>query len=113
MQGLQAGSHEAMAISQALSETDKNIGRAPTKPYFDVGTVGYRHETAVWPTKPELHGPVEAAIAGPPKMFARLCDCGWMLPSTVDVDVEVPNLKLKIVCPRCSKKWENEITKQS
>lgn len=94
---------ESLALSAALGTCKDNRGRAPDTAYFSEGSPGYRRETALWPTKPELRGAVAVEAPSPPMLFTRCCDCGWMLPRVVKA--ENPDVKVEIECPRCGKHW--------
>lgn len=93
-------------IGEDLGRCKNNRGRAPSYAYFQPDTRGYHNEIALWPKKPELQGPMSVEPPRPPMIFARCCDCGWMLPTTIEADD--PATKVKIACPRCGKKWGSE-----
>jgi hypothetical protein len=99
---------DSQAISEALGRCKDNRGRAPLDAYFAPNTRGYDNEVALWPSKPELRGPVIVEPSRPPLLFTRCCDCGWMLPRMVKCSD--PTLKLEIECPRCGKHWGAENT---
>lgn len=95
---------EASSLGEALGRCKHNRGRAPGYAYFAEGSRGHDAETSLWPKKPEAQGPVPTDPLKPPMLFARCCDCGWMLPG-IDADPQVQGA-VRILCPRCGKTWE-------